>query len=112
MTPSLPKTSLVTLLLQEIEVTRLLLETMHTQKSNKKTDPQKAKTELNERVGALERYKAELYASLSNLDYEYHQGNLPYDKYKTQMACLLKNKPIEHYILKIDHLLRSCTEVA
>lgn len=112
MTPSPPEAPLIAHLLEELEVTRLLLEKRSLQKSNKKTDPQKIQTELDGKINALEKYKAELYAALSNLDYAYHQGNMPYDEYKTQMARLLKNKPIEHYILKVDHLLRTCKEVS
>ena len=67
--------------------------------------------QVAEKIGTLERLKAELYGALSNLDYAYHQGHMPYDEYKTQMAALLKNKPLEHYVLKIDHLLQKCHAV-
>ncbi|HLD04762.1 MAG TPA: hypothetical protein VJG90_03500 [Candidatus Nanoarchaeia archaeon] len=94
-----PELQIVSMLLQELESTRFLLE---------KTPLPKLK--IQQKINLLEQLQSQLYAYLSNLDYAYHQGQIPYDQYREQQAQLLQNKHLDHYIFQISHLLRSCKE--
>ena len=97
----LKDTQLVPQILEQLEIIHASLGSLGTKKNS---------AEIEEKITVLENLKSQLYAALSNLDYAYHQGQLPYDEYRNQMATLLFNKPIDYYVDKIDHLIQSCRD--